>query len=343
MTERRTIADLARAAGLSVSTIDRVMNGRAPVKRSTVEQVLSAAERIGYHGVSAIRSRLIDDARELTLGFLLISEHRRLYRQMADILRQVAAETPGRRIHVLVEHLEDIDPEAAARALLALGEKCAAIACICMDHPRINLAVAELARKGVPVIAMVSALSTTTCAAFIGSNDWQLGRTAGWFMRLLCPPEGKLAIIVGSERYLCQQVHETSFRSFIRANAPGLQIVETLLTQESDGGAAQAMVPLLREGQPDLAGIMVAGGGLEGVIDAIAQSSRPRPVLIGTELTDHIRSHLTTGGLDVVLSHPVTEIARQVVPMLIDLANGERSSPVAQQIIPFDILISENC
>src|SRR5690349_3894408 len=41
---RPTIADLAQAAGVSVSTVDRVLNGRDPVRRPTAERVLAAAE-----------------------------------------------------------------------------------------------------------------------------------------------------------------------------------------------------------------------------------------------------------------------------------------------------------
>ena len=41
---RPTIADLARTAGVGISTVDRVLNGRDPVRRATAERVLAAAE-----------------------------------------------------------------------------------------------------------------------------------------------------------------------------------------------------------------------------------------------------------------------------------------------------------
>lgn len=41
---RPTIADLARAAGVSTATVDRVLNGRQSVREETVRRVHDAAE-----------------------------------------------------------------------------------------------------------------------------------------------------------------------------------------------------------------------------------------------------------------------------------------------------------
>ena len=40
---------------------------------------------------------------------------------------------------------------------------------------------------------------------FVGSNDWQLGRSAGWFVTRLCPQGGKIGLVPGNPRYMCQQ------------------------------------------------------------------------------------------------------------------------------------------
>ena len=44
---RVTMEDVAKAAGVGVATVDRVLNGRARVRTSTAEQVLHAAEQLG--------------------------------------------------------------------------------------------------------------------------------------------------------------------------------------------------------------------------------------------------------------------------------------------------------
>ena len=44
MAQRATVPDLADKAGVSVSTIDRIMNGRHKVRAGTAERVLAAAD-----------------------------------------------------------------------------------------------------------------------------------------------------------------------------------------------------------------------------------------------------------------------------------------------------------
>ncbi|MEO0363356.1 MAG: LacI family DNA-binding transcriptional regulator, partial [Pseudomonadota bacterium] len=45
---RPTTRDLAREAGVSLATVDRVLNGRPGVREATVEAVNAAIERLGY-------------------------------------------------------------------------------------------------------------------------------------------------------------------------------------------------------------------------------------------------------------------------------------------------------
>jgi DNA-binding LacI/PurR family transcriptional regulator len=46
--KRPTIATVAHYANLSVATVDRVLNARAPVNPQTADKVHEAAEAVGY-------------------------------------------------------------------------------------------------------------------------------------------------------------------------------------------------------------------------------------------------------------------------------------------------------
>jgi LacI family transcriptional regulator len=71
MGRRPTIQDLAVSAGVSVATVDRVLNKRHPVKEGTARRVLEAAERIGFYATGLLRQRLGKPIRAATVGFLL--------------------------------------------------------------------------------------------------------------------------------------------------------------------------------------------------------------------------------------------------------------------------------
>ncbi|WP_145642697.1 substrate-binding domain-containing protein [Neorhizobium alkalisoli] len=342
MSRHKTIEDLAQKSQVSVSTIDRILSGRGAVKPSTMEHVLTVAEQIGFYGTETIRNRLLGGAPERRFGFLLNSSNRHLYRSLATELVALVKKSVAVRGHVVIRHLDDTDPDLAASALLELGRECDIIACVCVDHPAVSGAVGELALKGIPVIAMISDISSPARAGFVGSNDWQLGRTAGWFASRLAKP-GRAAVLVGSERYTCQQVHEASFRSFIRADCPDLRLTGTRATNESDDIAKTVILTLLKD-VPDLTVLFVAGGGIDGICDGLAQAGREDIVVIGCEMTDNTRSLISLGVISVILAHPVGEIARQAVEAMIGLSLDPPVEPHAVQVtVPFSVVVSENC
>jgi len=293
-----------------------------------------------FYAVEAIRSRLSGNAPERRFGFVLNSSSRQLYRDLSDELSSSVKKSSSVRGISMVTHIDGIDPERAAAALLELGEHCAAIAAVCVDHPLVSAAVNELARRGIPVVAMVSDISTPARAGFVGSNDWQLGRTAGWFATRLAP-EGKAAVLMGSERYTCQQVHESAFRGYLRAHSMNDVLTSTGSTKEDDE-VARTITRELIMSTPDLKVLFVAGGGLDGVCEALAERGRNDVTLIGCEMTERTRSRMATGEIDVILAHPVKEIARQAVQALIRVAEGPITDQPFQVTVPFSVVVSEN-
>ena len=55
MARRPTISHLAAAAGVSVATVDRVLNRRHKVRSETAERVLAAAQSIGFHATALLK------------------------------------------------------------------------------------------------------------------------------------------------------------------------------------------------------------------------------------------------------------------------------------------------
>jgi LacI family transcriptional regulator len=60
MVSRPTINDLAKKAGVSVATVDRVLNRRLPVREDTAIRVVEAAEAIGYHATGLLKRRIAE-------------------------------------------------------------------------------------------------------------------------------------------------------------------------------------------------------------------------------------------------------------------------------------------
>ena len=84
---RPTIADVAAAAQVSVATVNRVLSGKQPVRKATAQQVVQAAETVGFYAARAIRARVQAEPPRRTFGFLMQQSGRSLYQMLGNELR----------------------------------------------------------------------------------------------------------------------------------------------------------------------------------------------------------------------------------------------------------------
>lgn len=334
---------LADAAGVSVSTIDRIMTGRLPVKRATVEHVLEIAEDIAFHGVGVIRSRLRTEAPQCRIGLLLNASTRRTFLDMAERAQVTAEARHDIQARVLTRHLPRPEPEATVAALKEMAERCDVIACHCIDHPQVQAAVQELDRGGIPVLPVISGISSAVTPGLVGSNEQDLGRTAAWFMSRLAGSEGAIGLVNGGAFFRNQWAEEQGFRDYLKDGNSRLTVLPALSSGECDIGAARAVNTLLGKAGRQLRGIFVVGGGLEGAVNALRDARRSDIFVVGNELTSATRALLKAGHVHVILEHPGLDIMDGAIDAIACWANGIEDALTETREVPFRILLSENC
>jgi LacI family transcriptional regulator len=82
MASRPTIHDVAREAGVSTATVDRVLNAREKVREDTARRVYEAARLVGYHATPLIGQRVQLDLPRLRLGVVLHKEKQAFYQTL---------------------------------------------------------------------------------------------------------------------------------------------------------------------------------------------------------------------------------------------------------------------
>lgn len=340
-TRRPTIEDLAAQAGVSVATVDRVLNKRHPVREGTARRVLAAAEALGYHATGLLRHRLAEAPAQRTLGFLLQKRDDYFYQALGAEL--IAATKASRAIdgRALLEFVDELVPTLIAAKLREMGAKADALAIVAVDHPHVTAAIAELHERGVPVFALLSDLTAPSRAGFLGIDSRKAGRTAGWVIARTAGRPGKVGILVGSHRYLGQELAEISFRSYFREHAPDFRLLEPLFNLDDDRIAYEATVDLLH-GNSDLVGIYVAGGGMEGVIDALREEQAgSRVVAVCNELIPATRAALIEGLIDLVISTPLPLLAAKTIEAMAAALAGNEAG-LRQVELQAELYLSEN-
>ncbi len=334
-----TMEDVAKAAGVGVATVDRVINRRAPVRPDTAQRVLDAAQSVGFRRAGLIQRRISEQQRPLKLGFLL--QRSPFYKALGQALRQAVQAMNHPRVSSEIEFMDDFTPRKVAERLLLMGRDVDAVALVAADHPVVNQAIERLHTQGVPVFAFVTDLSAPSVAGYVGIDNRKMGRTAAWSVAKLCKRPGKIGLILGSHRYLCQEQCEISFRSYLRESAPEFQVLETLVSLEDIKLAHAATLELLHC-HPDLVGVYVAGGGIEGVLEALQEASIPDLVTVCHDLTDITRLALVDGHATVVLSHPCDWMARRLCESMSETIQNRQERGKSQDVLPFTVYTVAN-
>jgi LacI family transcriptional regulator len=339
---RAKISDVAKQAGLSVSTVNRVLNEPTKVREETFNAVLQAAEAVGFYGLGTIRSQINARRPKYRFGFLLLQPTRTYYKILGAAIETVTAKFEGSEIEAVIIYAEDLSPQHVAARLLELGNSCQAVAVVAAVHPLVLQAVDTLQGKGVPVFGLISQLSATGNVNYVGLDNWKVGRTAAWAIANVCKQPGKVGILVGNHRFRCQEMNETGFRSYFREFAPDFTLLEPLATFETSAVAEELTEKLVAE-HSDLSGLFVAGGGISGVMAALRTCGKAGQVItVCHQLMDNTRLGLLDGTLSMVINSPTEMFVSETVSGMIRACQASDDQGRQTIVIPFEIFTREN-
>ena len=341
MTGRPTIADVAARAGVSVATVDRVLNGRRTVRAATADRVVRAAEELNYHATALLRRRIEEAAPRMTLGFLLQKESKHFYRQLAAELESCTTAHRDIRGEPVVAFVDELSPNSIVARMRELAERVDALAVVAVDHPHVTDEIERLRDRGIPTVTLLSHLSAPAITGHVGVDGRKAGRTAAWAIARCARQPGDIGILIGSHRYLGQEDREIGFRSYFRENFPEFRILEPIVYLDDSAIAYDAAIDLLHRA-PGIVGLYLAGGGVEGVLRAVREEGAAGRVAFAChELTPLSRQGLIEGAIDLVVASPIAHIAEQAVDAMVAAARRP-DSPLRQIVVPFEIHVSEN-
>ena len=262
MNKRPTIPDLAREAGVSVSTVNRILAGSSAVRGLTMQRVQSAADRIGYFGIGAIEDRIRKATPHYRLGFLLQQSTRDLYQLFAKKIGAACRDRREEIVEPLVDFVDLLTPDDIANRLMALGKECDAVAIVAADHPIIGHSIRSLREMGKPVVTYTH---RPICARTRG-----LCRRRQLEARAHCRFPDRPDDFTVQGEFSCSSAitainarisPTASFRSYIREHASRRLSKRAALRMRTPAEAYRLVNGLLHT-TDDLVGILIVGGEL---------------------------------------------------------------------------------
>ena len=335
---RPTTKDLAKAAGVSLATVDRVLNDRTGVRDDTVKRVTEAIEAIGFSrnlfAANLARSRsyrfvfLLPRSGDLFLAELI-----------ARIAEAKLAFTPE-ATQVTVVHIEDEDPHQIAGTLGALDpELVDGVAVMAPESPQVRDAKARLTERGIEAVAFLSGHLTTGSEVFVGIDNHAAGNTAGRLMGRFS--EGRTGkILVVAETLLARDSlqRRLGFDQIIGRDYPHLTVLPSLETHSDPDRTARILTASFGS-HPDITGLYVLGSEARMTLQRMPAAACP--VIIAHERTPFTEAGLQTGQIDALITQDPGHLVRSAIRIL--RARCDRREVLAsQERIRIEILIREN-
>ncbi len=340
MARRPGLVELAEAAGVSLATVDRALNGREKVRGDTVARIADAARRLGHPAALRLAGALAD-APEVRFGVVLHKQGQDFYKAFAEELQRALGEAKGVRGKLVLEFSTSQAPSEMAGLLRGMAGRCDVLAATAVNHPEVTDAVEHLRGTGMHVFSLLSEFAEGARTGYLGLDNLKHGRTAAWMMALAAKGPGKLALFVGGHRWHGHELRETGFRAYLREHAPKLEVLEAMVNLETRQLTYEATLALLaRHG--NLRGVYVAGGGMEGAIAALRETRRPEVALIVSALTADSRAALAEGVATMVLDTPLEKLCRALYATMTRAALGQGEAERVQVFLPPDIHLGES-
>ncbi len=340
MVSRPTITDLAKQAGVSVATVDRVLNRRLPVREDTAVRVVQAAEAIGYHATGLLKRRLTEIPQR-RFGFLL-QKRDAFYQKLGKDLVDATKANSLIEGKCYIEHIDELVPSIIAARIREVAPRVDALAVVAVDHPLVIEAVEAVIAIGKPVFTLLSDISSVAKTGHIGLDGRKVGRTAAWTISRTARGPGKIGILVGSHRYSNQELAEISFRSYMREHAPEFMLLEPIVNLDDERIAYEAVIDMV-ESNPDLVAIYCCGGGQDGLIRALRdEGAERRIVVVCNELTTTTKAALIDGTVDLLLGTPTAAISVRIVELMTKACSVAELPHLPPILFPAELHISEN-
>jgi LacI family transcriptional regulator len=319
---RPTQTDIAREAGVSPATVDRVLNDRPGVRQRTREVVLGTARRLGYVSDGSAPAQPLA-GRTMRLDFVLPMGANPFIKMLHDQLDQQGAARPELDVHFHL--IEGFNPDTLARTLQGLRSQTEGVGLIALDHPTVREAIRTLSASGVKIVTLASDILHVPRIAYVGIDNRQAGRLAGHIVgRFLGPTQpGKVALFAGSLAYRGHEEREMGFRHILAEDFPNLQIVE-LREIRDDADKAYVEASALLERYGDLAAIYNVGAGNSGIARALKERNRNlKIVFLAHEATEGHKALLLDGTIDALIDQNPRVEARETLNILSKSIRGQ--------------------
>ena len=307
---RAKLDEIAGEAGVSLSTVSKVLNGRSDVAAATRHRVESILDRHGYQRRVGLPGRS-------TLIELVFPDLDTVWAM--ELIRGVENVAKTRGLSVVVTESGNRHSPAADWISGVLRRRPVGVVLVFSDLA--DDAKAQLRSRAIPFVIVDPAGDPTPDVPSVGSANWAGGLMAT--RHLVELGHTRIAAITGPDDMMCSHARLDGFRSAM--NTAGLPVDESLVAFGNflvDGGRDNARAMLARDDRPTA---IFAGSDLQalGVLDAARALGIQVPAELSVVGYDDLQLARWSSPALTTVHQPLTQMAEEAARLVIRMSETE--------------------
>lgn len=333
-----TIKTVAEKSGVSVATVDRVLNKRSGVRASTITRVMNTIEELRYTPSSIAEKT----KGKIRIAFVLPDNQNTFMKLLSEAVDSLDDWPDLPNVSIRKVQTQVFDGETLAQTLESLKGKVEGIAVIALDHPAVKEAINDLVASGIKVVTLISDLSTSRRSVYIGLDNSAAGRTAAQLMgRYLNNSKGCIGLLAGSLSLKDHVERQIGFEQVLSQEFPSLKVLPIRESQDNFQNVEKLTLTLIKE-NPDLIGLYNVGAGNRGIVNALLRAKKDKEIVFfAHEITPFSRKALIRGSIDVLIHQDYLHETQHSAKILWSLITGNKFSNGIENI-PAEIILQHN-
>ena len=298
MTHRFPIKEVAKQSGLSTATVDRVINNRASVSPQTKARVAAAISEL-----TGQEAQLSARGRRMFFDFV-IEAPTRFSREIQKAAEQVLPRIGSAVCRPRFQAQEIMSEENVTTALSRIAKRGSQGVCIkARDLPTIRSAVDQLIAAGIPVITLVTDLTTTKRIAYVGLDNESAGHTAAYLIaKTVGDSDGTVLTSRSQDQFLGEEEREVAFKATLNRLCPNLRVIDASGGSGVHFETSRIMLSIVA-GLDQVRAVYSMGGGNTAILNALEQNGLLPDVFVAHDLDHDNRQLIEDGRLSYILHH----------------------------------------